>query len=185
MEGKRAGGRSRRREAQKKKKKKRRTKLEVRKGCIRTSAGALSLSECHVPWVYLWDEAACIARACVCAPPVTFGRTCGRIRASDGETPVGPSQRGGHRSRTVVSPPRVWKRAAVCFGRLKWEGQKYGTFQRPRLWRPCTRVRRMRAMCGAAETTQRLPVAKEAGSTCAFRNKANARASFGDTGLCF
>lgn len=48
-------------------KKRRRTKLEVRKGCIRTSAGALSLSECHVPWVYLWDEAACIARACVCA----------------------------------------------------------------------------------------------------------------------
>lgn len=60
------------------KRKKKRTKLEGRKGCICTSAGALSLSECQVPWVYLWDEAACI---CVCAPPVTFRRTCGRVRA--------------------------------------------------------------------------------------------------------
>lgn len=47
------------------KQEKERARLEGRKGCIRTSAGALSLSECHVLWVYLWAEAACIC-VCVC-----------------------------------------------------------------------------------------------------------------------
>lgn len=66
-------------------------------------------------------------------------------------------------------PAKVWKRAAVCHGRLKWEGQKYvrvvlsngRAFDARAVRLISTRVRRMYAVYMAVETTQRLPVAAE------------------------